>query len=520
MSSDPGSSPASLGFGLFLFSLILLAGCQGESETPGATSSTLTVLDPNFEAVFNPSWSMWARFLIYDPLVGLGEDGEIEPRLARSWEHSPDGREWTFHLRSDVRWHDGERFDAGDVAFTLRTMSHPEVAYRPRPDTVIVVDDSTVTIRRSRPWSVREEWWWVCYPEHLLEDVPPAEFFDADFWTRPVGTGPFRYVRHEPRTVFELEANEDYFRGEPKLDGLRLKFGGGEPLVELRAGNVELATYVSRAQVPLVRRDPELRVHTFVVPALTSLRALYLNHRHPFLGEEGVRRAVAMAIDRRELRDLLYMPEDLPLFDALFSGRQFWKKDLPPPIRHDPAGARALLDSLGWRLQGEGIRARGEHQARFTLLVSGGGIGGTEAWSQSAVYIQDALREVGIRAEIQGLESGVIRRVRSGEFDAALAGLNKYEEPVQNWGPDSPYGYHSPRLHRIFTALDTTYQATARDSLYRESWPILLRDVPVIFLGPSVQTFAAHRRVRGLEGRFGAHPYLSAEGLWIADEGS
>ncbi len=126
-----------------------------------------------------------------------------------------------------------------------------------RPDAVIVADDSTITIRRDRPWNGRDAWW-VTYPEHLLGEVPPAEFFASEFWLRPVGTGPFRYARHVPRTVFELEADPDHFAGRPRIDRREL-----HRLHDLPEGMPIVDVPLSRRQFrdgkfpPALPHDPE-----------------------------------------------------------------------------------------------------------------------------------------------------------------------------------------------------------------------------------------------------------------------
>lgn len=136
----------------------------------------------------------------------------------------------------------------------------------------------------------------------------------------------------------------------------------------------------------------------------------------------------------------------------------------------------------------------------------------------AAVYVQEALRDVGVRMEIRTLESGLVQRVRAGEFEAAFGIVDRTSRALlREWGEDSPSGYHDPELYRLAAALDSTFDPATRDSLYRETWPIFRRDLPALLLGPSFQTFAAHRRVRGLESPFRAHPYVAAEHLWIEE---
>ncbi|MHC4489773.1 MAG: ABC transporter substrate-binding protein, partial [Planctomycetota bacterium] len=101
--------------------------------------------------------------------------------------------------------------------------------------------------------------WDVYYPKHLLENLDPKEFTSWKFWTEPVGNGPYRYVRHVPRTMIELEANPDYYRGKPKIERLVLKFGG-YPLTELMSGNVDCIDISSLEAIKLAD-DPRFRVY-------------------------------------------------------------------------------------------------------------------------------------------------------------------------------------------------------------------------------------------------------------------
>ncbi len=109
----------------------VLLGVLGLACTAGADradwrDSTLTVhLMAADEWLFSPAQADEPMFLLFLPLVQQGPNGEIEGRLARSWEHSDDYRKWTVHLRTDVRWHDGVPFTAHDVAFTADLLTHP-----------------------------------------------------------------------------------------------------------------------------------------------------------------------------------------------------------------------------------------------------------------------------------------------------------------------------------------------------------------------------------------------------------
>ena len=181
--------------------LLLAVACGGPAIDRSSTLTVLSTTDERFANQFY--WDMPEMFALFLPLTAENERGERVGRLARRWEHSPDFRTWTITLRSDVRWHDGVPVTAHDIKFTSDLRSHPAVhAVAPGTVEVTVVDDTTFTLTIHRRTNVSPlSTWWVYYPKHLLEGLDPAQVQEWDFWQRPVGNGPYRYVRHVPRTM-------------------------------------------------------------------------------------------------------------------------------------------------------------------------------------------------------------------------------------------------------------------------------------------------------------------------------
>jgi len=100
--------------------------CKRSADRVSIGESSITVGVWGDEKILGPYWEVFAKFLVFHPLVWENEKGELEGRLATSWEHSPDYRTWTIHLRPDVKWHDGVPFTAHDVKFTMDLLAHPE----------------------------------------------------------------------------------------------------------------------------------------------------------------------------------------------------------------------------------------------------------------------------------------------------------------------------------------------------------------------------------------------------------
>jgi peptide/nickel transport system substrate-binding protein len=515
------------------FALIVALACGGpEPGSPVAdgehASSKVTLLIEADERLFGPYWSIDAWFLMFLPLATYDADGEITARLARSWERSEDGRVWTLHLRSDVRWHDGIPVTARDVEFSIDLAGHPDVLFDNAwydVDSMSVRNDTTLTIFYGRPRDARDTWI-VYWPKHLLEGLDPAEFYNWDFWTEPVGNGPYRYVRHIPQTMVELEANPDFYAGEPTIDELVIQFGGGNGIIEILSGNVDILTNVNSTDLPKIAADPRFEVHHFMFPEIPWLLTIRWNHERPGLDDARVRQALTHAIDRRELSALLNLPGDVRLVDVPFTGRQYRRSELPPPLAFDQELARRLLDEAGWTDEdGDGVREKAGSPFEFEAIVVQGGYE-----SQAAVYVQEALGEVGVQMHVQTLQNNVLRaRVGEGDFDAVftplfnhvdghlglLGGGSIYESVGA--GPAGIPGYRNPDVTRLLLSAKETVDPASIDSIYRALWPFIQADLPITVLHPQAQTYVVHRRIQGLEGPFRSDPIRFMEFLRVEE---
>ena len=504
---------------LFVFSSLQ---CGRGDKRASVNDFKITVLYPGDEGILGPNWDMPAKFLMFLRLVTYDENGELESRLAKSWEHSPDYREWTFHLRTDVKWHDGVSVTAHDIKFTMELLSHPAVGYeRPNSFSITVLDDSTYTNTYDKLAGWPLDSYTAHYPKHLLENLDPEDFYQWEFWTQPVGNGPYRYVRHVSKTMIELEANPDFYKGKPKIERVILKFGGTAPLIELLSGNVDILTYVNSADIPKLEADPRFRVYYHLWPDLAWLAAIFWNQRSPLLHDSVVRRALTLAINRRELHRVLNLPDDLRIFDAIFIGRQYWHGELPEPLPYDPGLAKRLLDEAGWTDQdGDGVRKRDGEAFRLVALVPARGGMGDRSLEQAAVYVQEQLRRVGVSMEVQVLERNLVRKkIQSADYEAAFQTFpNWIDGPITWFGEGSGTVYDDPRIPPLVDAAQKTMNPDEMEGIYRELMSVFSAELPITFLFPRVQTIVAHRRIKGLNSPFWSDPVMNIEHLWIEDE--
>jgi peptide/nickel transport system substrate-binding protein len=436
------------------------------------------------------------------------ENGELEGRLAENWEHSQDFRTWTIHLNKNARWHDGESFTAHDVKFTLDLLSHPDV-HRHSPDyhSIKILDDYTYEITHHQRFYSSMQEWNIFHPQHLLENLDPKEFCSWEFWTHPVGNGPYRFVRVVPKTMVELEANPDYYLSRPRIERVKLKFGS-RVLTELLSGNVDAAVNVRAIDVLKIAKNPEFKAYFEIV----SHNGIYWNQNREKFKDTRVRQAISLAIDRKELHEVLNFPQDFPYPD-----RPCWKRllqhgQLTEAYEYDPELAEDLLTQSGWIDEDrDGILEKNGMEFRFTGI--------SRSYNQSeAIYVQDQLHRIGIQMEISVLDTNLIKeKIGAGDFEAVFfykdwGHIDKY------FGEDSVIGYHNEHLFNLFEAEHNTMDPVERNRIILEAWAILKRDQPFTFLHNTFGTHIVHRRIRGLKSPLKANPILNMSGLWIEDE--
>lgn len=495
------------------FIVLANAQCGGDRRGNQTDSRTLTIhVADQDERVLGPlGANPW--FLVF---LGLAVDPEgtddPQPRLLDRWEHTPDYTEWTVHVRDDVQWDDGVPVTAEDVKFSLELWTNPAILYEYRFfDEITVLGSHTLRITFTEPVSatIFDFSGLAMLPKHLLDtlDVEAGGIFTWPFWVQPVGNGPYRYVRHVPKTMTELEVNPNYYGDKPKIPKVVLRYGGNA-VIELLSGNVDIANGITPLQAVQLGADPRFRIYH-------SLRfnprdvAIVWNHRNPLFRDAGVRRALTMSIDRRELHRVLNYPDDLPIFDVPVLARHHARGAVPDPLPFDSARAAQLFARAGWvDTDNDGILDKNGQEFRFTLST-------TSERSAEAVFIQAQLRRAGIRMEISTFDRGALReRTAERNFDAAIE-LYNYLEAFEIF-PVS--GYINPEVSRLRNAAWSTIDQNDADTHLRELWKIFGEDIPITYLHPSITYLAAHRRVGGIQNN--RDLFRMVEHLWIEDDGA
>jgi len=508
-----------------LFSSMLThTGCGNNSGTEDSGDKNLvTVLYLGDERAFHQDyWGMECAYWIFLPLVRTvgDERGETVPVLAEQWTHSEDYRTWTVYLRRDVFWHDGVQMTAHDVKFTVEMRIEAfggEDGMFNSDNPCEILDDFSFRFNFINPQTSLPTWE-VYYPKHLLEELDPAEYYDWDFWTRPVGNGPYRFVRSVPKTMLEVEVNANYFLDKPKIERVILKFSATASLPELLSGNVDALTYVPRDMLLKIEGDKR---YTSYYWWGGWLETIFWNHRNPLFGDARVRKALTMAINRQELAEVLNYPEEVPVYDVISTRRLRNSPDLPDPLPYDPEAALNLLQECGWvDSDGDHILDKEGTDFRFTLTTNT-----RESGSNNLIetYIQENFRQIGVAMDIETLDRSVsMQRTKSGDFEASrLRFSNSVRNEAQNqamFGEETHTGYWNPEIDSLLKLIHATGDKARIDSLCLEIMPIFTNDIPFTFLLPQVQTHIVRSNIKGLSNLYRADPVWYMEFLSLEKE--
>jgi peptide/nickel transport system substrate-binding protein len=483
---------------------------------PGGTAKIDILTD--FQA-FNPVTNTnitaddGMKHMLFTPLVRYDEKLRVQPYLARSWEESDTSV--TFHLRDDLRWHDGRPVTAEDVKFTFDLAKNPETAsllasaYLALVDRATVVDSQTIHFHYSAPHAqALEDFWWPPLPKHLLQGVAPAELTQAPFNQEPVGSGPFRFVSWTRNQELALEANPDFPRelgGRPYLDRVVFRIIP-EPttmLTELLSGGADFIGYTLLPE-QAVQLQGQRRVELRHFPSREFTYVAW-NNRRPQFDDARVRRALAMAVNRPQIIEALMHGFAVPATGMIPPWSPLHTEVQPLP--YDTAQAKRLLAQAGWAdANGDGVVEKGGRPLRFSLAVNSA----NQLHKDLAQVIQQELKRIGVAVDIQMAEfQTLLKQYKGRDYDAVISNwtLDNFKvdptplfacSEAEKPGSANRTSFCDPALDRLIEqGLRTTDPAAAKP-LWAQFTRRLQEQQPVTFLFWSDDLAGVGPRLQGV----------------------
>ena len=515
---------------------VLLAASVALPQTP-RTGGTLRIYSPDSPASMStheeatsfavgPMMGVFNNLVLFDQHARQNSLEALQPDLATSWGWSADGRQLTFQLRQGIKWHDGKPFTAKDVECTwnyliekseAKLRVNPRLTFFKNLDRIEPKGDHEVTFHLKEPQPA--------FPMLLgggAAPVYPCHVPPEVMRRKPVGTGPYRFVDYKPNQFIKVERNPDYWKpGRPYLDGIEwtIMRSVGTALLAFTAGSVDMTfpAQISIAQMKDVKKQAPGAVCE--ESPSTVNRHVIINRATPPFDKLEVRKAMALALDRRAFIDIIgegrgdvgavLQPQPAGLWgvppDIL---KEFPSYD--PDVQRNRAEARAIMEKLGYGPQ---------NRLKFKLTTRD-----LSTYRDPSVILLDQLKEVYFDGELDVVETATyFPKLRRKDF---VVGLN-----LQTSGPDPDQvfelfygcgsslnwdGYCNPEVDKLITSQAREGDREKRRQLHLAIEKRLAEEVarPIIFYPSSATCW--HPHVKGFtlhsNSQFNQYRY---EDIWL-----
>ena len=449
--------------------------------------------------------------MVFNGLVKYDKNINITGDLAKDWEILDEGLAIIFHLRKNVKWHDGAPFTAKDVEFTYKKLIDPKVRTPyggdfERIKELKVLDDFTVKVVYKEPFSpALSSWGMWMMPEHLLrnEDLNKTVFSRS-----PVGTGPYKFKSWKTGNYIELVSNHEYFEGRPYIDRYIYRIIPDEATVflELQTEGVDLA---GLTPLQFTRQTDNAffksRYKKFKYAGFGFTYIGY-NLAAPKFADPLVRRAINYAVNKKEIVDTIFFGLAEITTGPFMPDAWAYNKDVLP-AEYDPSKSLELLRKAGWvDTNGDGWIEKNGEKFEFTLLINQG----NAERLRTAEMIQGYLQGVGIKMKIRVLEwSAMINEfINKKRFEAVLMGwfIGRDPDCYDVWhssktreGEFNFVGYKNETVDNLLAEGRRTFDQTKRALIYHEIHRLIYEDQPYLFLYSADILPIVNKRFRNVE---------------------
>jgi peptide/nickel transport system substrate-binding protein len=448
-----------LSFSLVAVLMLILSACGGGSSSPSSSTSAGTPVkggtwtDDLFEEpdsllpnASSETFSDLVDTTLYAPLFLGNASGAITPGIvtelptAANGGISADLKTWTFHLKSGLKWSDGQPLDARDVDFTWKLWTGGK--FTPASSTgfnlikssTVSSDNLSITFTLSAPFSPFLAIWTdgleAPMPAHVFSSMDPAKIQTSKENLDPtVTSGPFTLSESVPGDHYTVVRNPNYYQaaqGLPYLDKIVFRVVPNQDTIlkDFQAGTVDSAYFLDVSKFLAYQKlAPAYAVYTN--PHASNFEAMYFNFHNPILGTDtNVRKAIAMAIDHNSLIQVARRGYASPL--CTDHGQAYvpgYQANAPCPA-YDVAGANSLLNQDGWTTKdANGIRSKSGQRLEFKYSTTANNI-----WrADDELLLQQQLKLIGVQLDIQNYPASTFFGTFLNDGKAGVYDIAEYE---------------------------------------------------------------------------------------------
>ena len=388
---------------VLVMALGLFAGCSSDT----GSDNTLIYGSGDYDSI-NPIMNEHCeiKHLLFDSLVKRDGDGNLVASLAESWVYDETSMTYTFTLRDDVKWHDGEAFTAEDVKFTIEAIMNPDNGSENYPNyeevsAINVIADTEIEFVLSEPnFAFLDYMTMSILPEHLLQG---EDMWESDFFKNPIGTGPYKLESWDVGQAITMVKNEDYFAGAANIDTIIFKIvtDDSAKALQLKNGELDLAQ-VTPKDAATFEGEEGLIVYDM---ATADYRGILYNFWNPYWQENAdLIPAINYAIDRQAIVDAVLLGQGFTAYSPIQLNK--YNYEGVEHYDYNPEKAAQVLESVGCEKDVEGYWCRNGERISFTINATPGDQVRIDMAQIAAQQLQEIGLDVKANVPAEGIDWG------------------------------------------------------------------------------------------------------------------
>lgn len=481
---------------LFAF-CFLLSGCSGDSEK-STDENTLVYGSGDYTAI-NPALYEHGEInsLIFAGLTAHNAENQVVPALAQSWEFDEESLTYTFHLRKNLTFHDGEPLTGEDVKFTLEAILNPEnqseiVSNYNDIEEISCPDNNTVEIKLSQINVAFPDYMTIgILPKHLLEG---EDLTSSTFNQNPIGAGPYRLTAWDPGQSITMESFEGYYGGQPKIDKVIFKIvpDTDARAMQLESGDIDMAQITAKTALN-IRKNDEFNVYRMET---ADYRAVAYNFagsplfkKYPELSN-----ILSYGIDRETIIQSVLLGEGQTAYSPIQKNR--YNDESMEKFQYNPDKCCEMLAEDGWKRNSDGWYEKDGTVLEFVISA----MADDQVRVDMAKMCANQLQKIGVKASAEAKPS-----LDWAGQDCCIIGWGSpfdaddhtYKVFSSDAG-DNYTRYSNSRVDSILTEARHKKDGDERAALYKEFQKALEENMPYTFIAYVDADYAVRKNISGI----------------------
>ncbi|MBP9821851.1 MAG: hypothetical protein KBC81_00140 [Candidatus Pacebacteria bacterium] len=454
--------------------------------------------------------------LIYSGLLKHNPEGKLVPDLAKSYEISSDGLNYTVYIKEGVLWHDGEKLTADDIVYTIQTAQNGDFGSPQRLNwqgvTIQKINDTTVMFKLNNKYAQFLNNLTIgILPKHLWGNVQPINFASSEYNLKPIGSGPYVFEKLQKNNLgqiqsYQLISNKNYYDGQPYIDSLTIKFYDSEDLMitAYNSNDIQDLSFVSPQNLNKLKFKQRLSIKELEIPRYF---AVFFNQaENAALASKNVRLALNYATDKKTIIDAVVAGKGSAIYSPLVETVLDVDQDITK-YTFDAQQAKTILAADGWTgtdSSGFVLKGSGKNQARLTIHITTSTL---PELVQIANLLKDQWAKVGVEVIVDPLATPQLQQViKDRSYQTLLFGeiLDLDPDPFSFWDSSQTQKlglnlalYSNKTTDSILQDARQSLNPLERAKKYDDFQKIIISDAPAVFLYNPLYLYPQATSIKG-----------------------